>query len=109
MTSAADGSDEQIFGADKQILGQDQSDQVVAVRPTNSVGSLLLRRRCAPRHLGGGDDRVSGTDANRHDDISHNGSSEFGGSADRADTVDLVAPCKAWSVCFRTYLPTDLT
>ena len=48
-------------------------------------------------------------DADRHDDISHNGSSEFGGSADRADTVDLVAPCKAWSVCFRTYLPTDLT
>jgi len=26
MTSAADGSDEQIFGADEQILGQDQID-----------------------------------------------------------------------------------
>ena len=48
------GSDEQIFGANEQILGQDQSDQVVAVRPTNSVGSLLQRRRCAPSHLGGG-------------------------------------------------------
>ena len=90
MTSAADGSDEQIFGADKQILGQDQSDQVVAVRPTNSV-----RRRCAPSHLGGGDDRVSGTDADRHDDISHNGSSEFGGNPDSADTAELVAPCKS--------------
>jgi predicted NAD/FAD-binding protein len=42
------------------------------------------------------DDRVSGTDADRHDDISHNGSSEFGGNADSADTADLVAPCKAW-------------
>jgi hypothetical protein len=26
MTSAADGSDEQIFGVNEQILGQDQSD-----------------------------------------------------------------------------------
>src|SRR5262245_66477293 len=90
------GSDEQIFGANEQILGQDQSDYVVAVRPTNSVGSLSQRRRCAPSHLGGGDDRVSGTDADRHDDISHNGSSEFGGNADGADTANLVAPCKAW-------------
>src|SRR5262249_61732499 len=31
------------------------------------------------------DDRVSGTDADRHEDISHNGSSGFGGSAERAD------------------------
>jgi hypothetical protein len=36
-----------------------------------------------------GDDRVSGTDAERHDDIYHNGSSEFGGSADRAEMADL--------------------
>ena len=67
----------------------------MAVRPTNSVGSLLQRRRCAPSHLGGGDDRVSGTDADRHDDISHNGSSEFGGNADSADTADLVAPMQS--------------
>ena len=32
-------------------------------------------------------DRVSGADADRHDDISHNGSSGFGGNADSADTV----------------------
>ena len=74
----------------------DHSDQVVAVRPTNSVGSLLRRRRCAPSHLGGGDDRVSGTDDDPHDDISHNGSSEFGGNPDSADTAELVAPYKAW-------------
>ena len=43
----------------------------------------------------GGDDRVSGTDADRHDDISHNGSSEFGGNPDSADTAELVAPCKS--------------
>ena len=67
----------------------------MAVRPTNSVGSLLRRRRCAPSHLGGGDDRVSGTDADRHDDIFHNGSSEFGGNPDSADTAELVAPCKS--------------
>ena len=37
-----------------------------------------------------GDDRVSGTDADRHDDISRNGSSGFGGIADSAETGDLV-------------------
>src|SRR6516162_9872859 len=77
---AAMASTNKSFGVNEQILGQDQSDQVVAVRPTNSVGSLLQRRRCAPSHLGGGDDPVSGTDDDRHDDISHNGSSEFGGN-----------------------------
>jgi hypothetical protein len=35
------------------------------------------------------DDRVSGTDADRHDDISRNGSSGFGGIADSAETGDL--------------------
>ena len=35
------------------------------------------------------DDRVSGTDADRHDDISCNGSSGFGGIADSAETADL--------------------
>ena len=35
------------------------------------------------------DDRVSGTDADRHDDISCNGSSGFGGIADSAETGDL--------------------
>jgi hypothetical protein len=41
-------------------------------------------------HLGGGDDRVSGTDADRHDG-SHNGISEFGGNADSAETAGLDA------------------
>ena len=34
-------------------------------------------------------DRVSGTDADRHDDISDNGSSGFGGSADDSAETDL--------------------
>ena len=34
-------------------------------------------------------DRVSGTDADRHEDISHNGSSGFGGNGDSAETADL--------------------
>jgi hypothetical protein len=33
------------------------------------------------------DDRVFGTDADRHDDIYHNGSSGFGGNADSAETA----------------------
>jgi len=37
-----------------------------------------------------GDDRVSGTDAERHDDIYHNGIFGFGGNADRAEMADLV-------------------
>jgi len=37
----------------------------------------------------GEDDRVSGTDADRHDDIYHNGSSWFGGGTDSAETADL--------------------
>ena len=36
-----------------------------------------------------GDDRVSITDADRHDDISRNGSSGFGSIADSAETGDL--------------------
>ena len=35
------------------------------------------------------DDRVSDTDADRHGDISCNGSSGFGGNADSAETDDL--------------------
>ena len=38
---------------------------------------------------GGVDARVSGTDADRHDDIYHNGSSGFGGNAARAEMADL--------------------
>jgi hypothetical protein len=34
-------------------------------------------------------DRVSGTDADRHEDISHNGNSGFGDDADSAETADL--------------------
>ena len=38
-----------------------------------------------------GDDRVSGTDADRHDDIYHIGSSGFCCNADRAEMADLNA------------------
>ena len=34
-------------------------------------------------------DRVSGTDADRHEDISHNGNSRFGDNADIAEMTDL--------------------
>jgi hypothetical protein len=37
----------------------------------------------------GGDDRVSGTDAERDDDIYHNGTSGFGGNAARGEMADL--------------------
>ena len=59
-----------------------------------------------------GDDRVSITDADRHDDISRNGSSGFGGSADSAETaglggviseganVDLLAEACLLGLCF---------
>jgi hypothetical protein len=50
----------------------------------NSVGSLLDAD--AP-----GDDSVFGTDANRHENISHNGSSGFGGNADSAEVADVAA------------------
>jgi len=38
---------------------------------------------------GGEDDRLCGTDADRHDDIYHNGSSWFGGNTDSAEMADL--------------------
>jgi hypothetical protein len=46
-----------------------------------------LRRRVST--LG---DRVSGTDADRHENISHNGNCGFGGNAGSAETADL-RPC----------------
>jgi RTX calcium-binding nonapeptide repeat (4 copies) len=54
-----------------------------------------MKRRELIALLGGGgaqrrDDRVSGTDADGHDHISRNGSSEFGGNADSA--VSLTRP-----------------
>jgi hypothetical protein len=49
-----------------------------------------VSRRCsAPSCPGGGDDRVSGTDAERDDDIYHNGTSGFGGNAARGEMADL--------------------
>jgi hypothetical protein len=61
--------------------------------PTAKPPCIAFTRRCsAPSHPGGGDDRVSGTDAERHDDIYHNGSSGFGCNADRAEMADL-RPC----------------
>jgi len=85
----------QFFGVNEQILGRDQSDHRGRAA-TDSVGSLLQRRRRAPSHLGGGDDRVSGADADPHDDISHNGSSEFGSNPDSADTLIEWLHAKAW-------------
>ena len=35
------------------------------------------------------DDRFCGTDADRHEDISHNGNSRFGDNADSAEMADL--------------------
>ena len=58
------------------------------LRPSRRA--FAFTRRCsAPSHPGGGDDRVSGTDAERQDDIYHNDSSGFGGNADRAEMADL--------------------
>jgi hypothetical protein len=51
--------------------------------------SAFTRRGSAPSQPGGGDGRVSGTHADRHDDISHNGSSWFGDNADSAERADL--------------------
>ena len=56
-------------------------------------GQAAVHRFCTPmlrpKSPGGGDDRVSGTDAERHDDIYHNDSSGFGGNADRAEMANL--------------------
>jgi hypothetical protein len=48
-----------------------------------------------------GDDRISGTYADRHDDISRNGSSEFGGNAGSAETLEHVPVIarSAWLAC----------
>ena len=65
------------------------------LRP-RTYGQAAVHRFCTPmlrpKSPGGGDDRVSGTDADRHENISHNGSSGFGGNADSAETADL-RPC----------------
>jgi hypothetical protein len=53
------------------------------------------RQWLGPFSVYGSDEQIFGV-TDRHDDISHNGSSEFGGNPDSADTADLVAPCKAW-------------
>ena len=65
--------------------------------PRNCVSGPAVKPPCIAFHADappqvaqeGGDDRVSGTDAERHDDIYHNGSSGFGGNADRAEMADL--------------------
>ena len=56
-------------------------------------------------HPGGRDDRVSGTDADRHDGISHNGSYGFRGNADSAEMADLDALIKliANGPCHRSH------
>jgi hypothetical protein len=53
-----------------------------AGRPANFVGSFLNADAA-------GDNSIFGADARRHEDISHNGSSGFGGNADTAEVVDL--------------------
>ena len=57
-------------------------------RAANPVGSLLDAD--AP-----GDDPVFRTDADRHENVSRNGSSGFGGSADSAEVADLAARLRA--------------
>jgi hypothetical protein len=57
-------------------------------RATNPVGSLLDAD--AP-----GDHSVFGTDANRHEDISHNGTSRFSGNAYSAEVADAAAGLRA--------------
>ena len=42
-----------------------------------------------------GDDSVFGTDANRHEDISHNGTSRFSGNAYSAEVADAAAGLRA--------------
>jgi hypothetical protein len=58
---------------------------------------MMLVIRCSSSGVGAtaaveGDDRVSGADADRHENMSHNGSSGFGGNADSVETADL-RPC----------------
>jgi hypothetical protein len=58
---------------------------------------LPLGMRCSSSGIGAtvaveGYDRVSGADADPHENISHNGSSGCGGNADSAETADL-RPC----------------
>src|SRR5262249_16347723 len=54
-------------------------------RAAYSVGSLY---RSAPCHPGGRLIEFLNTDANRHDDIAHTGSSGFGGNVDSAEVVN---------------------
>ena len=55
----------------------------------NSVG-LLLHSDAPPQVTQEGrDDPLSGTDADRHDAISRNGSSWFGGNTDSTEMADL--------------------
>jgi hypothetical protein len=52
----------------------------IAVFSSSGVGATAAEE---------GDDRVFGTDADRHDDISHNVNSEFGGNADGSEMAGL--------------------
>jgi hypothetical protein len=61
---------------------------IVGHAELNSVG-LLLHADAPPQVTQEGDDPVSGTDADRHDAISRNGSSWFGGNTDSAEMADL--------------------
>jgi hypothetical protein len=66
------------------------TEPLLGERDARNCGVLRASaRRFITRHPGGGDDRVSGTDADRHDDIYHNGSSGFCCNADRAEMADL--------------------
>ena len=59
-------------------------------QPGTDISVFLAGRlACAPSHPGGEDDRVSGTDADRRENISRSGSSWFGGNTDSAEMADL--------------------
>jgi hypothetical protein len=66
-------------------------EHALAGRAANSVGSFL--NADAP-----GDDSIFGTDAGQHEDISHNGSSGFGGNADPAEVADLAVHLMTWAM-----------
>jgi hypothetical protein len=62
------------------------------LRCSSGVGATIYNADAPPQVTQeAGDDRVSGADADRHDDIFHNGSSEFRG-ADSAEMAGL-RPC----------------
>jgi Crp-like helix-turn-helix domain len=68
-----------------KVMAQKLREWTYGQAAVHRVFTPMLR----PKYPGGGDDRVSGTDAERDDDIYHNGTSGFGGNAARGEMADL--------------------